>query len=85
MRIERIAPWASSGVEAATSEAKVIGAKIAEFGHDARANRVRTGIARLRAQRDAGELDDTAWAVKVAELLGAVDPVPLAAQPSLVG
>jgi hypothetical protein len=85
MRIQRIAPWVSGSVEAATTEAKVIEAKIAEFGHGAAPNPTRTRVALLRAQREAGELDETEWAVKLAEVLGAVDPAPLAAQPTLVG
>jgi hypothetical protein len=69
---------------ASTAEAAQVEAAVAEFGQDVRANPVRTKIAILRAQRDAGELDETDWAVKVEELLGAVDPAPLASQASLV-
>jgi hypothetical protein len=72
-------------VTSVTREAAHVEAKVREFGNGARANPVRAEVARLRARRDAGELGEREWAVKVAELLGAVDPTPLAAHPSLVG
>ena len=42
---------------------------------------MRDESAMLRVQRDAGELTHTDWSVRVAELLGAVEPAALAASP----
>jgi hypothetical protein len=54
-------------------------AKLQLFGQtDASDRSVRDEIAMLRTQRDAGELTDTDWSVRVAELLGAVEAAPLA-------
>jgi hypothetical protein len=58
-------------------------AKLQLFGQtDASDCSVRDGIAMLRTQRDAGELTDTDWSVRVAELLGAVEAAPLAGRTS---
>jgi hypothetical protein len=60
-------------------DAAHVQAKLQPFGQtDASDNSVRDQITTLRAQRDAGELTETDWAVRVAELLGAVDAAPLA-------
>jgi hypothetical protein len=54
-------------------------AKLQPFGQTDASNRsVRDEIAMLRAQRDLGELTDTDWSVRVAEVLGAVEAAPLA-------
>ena len=54
--------------------------KVREFGEREARNPVRDEIAQLRERRDAGELTETDFAVKVAELLGSSDVVPLAAR-----
>jgi hypothetical protein len=54
--------------------------KVRDFGEGETHNPVRDEIARLRDRRDAGELSDTDFAVKVAELLGSSDFAPLAAR-----
>jgi hypothetical protein len=62
------------GIDAAQTQAK-----LEPFGQtDTGDSSVRDEITTLRAQRDAGELTETDWAVRVAELLGAVDAAPLA-------
>jgi hypothetical protein len=59
-------------------------AKLQPFGQTGAGNSsVRDEIATLRAQRDAGELTETDWAIRVAELLGAVDAAPLATDRSV--
>jgi hypothetical protein len=60
-------------------DAADVRAKLEPFGQTNAGNSsVRDEIATLRAQRDAGELTETDWSVRVAELLGAVEAAPLA-------
>jgi hypothetical protein len=54
--------------------------KVRDFGQRETENPVRSQIARLREQRDAGELSETDFATRVAELLGSTDFAPLAAR-----
>jgi hypothetical protein len=54
--------------------------KVRDFGERDAQNPVRDEIARLRERRDAGELSETDFAVKVAELLGTTDFGVLAAR-----
>jgi hypothetical protein len=54
--------------------------KVRDFGQRQAPNPVRDQIARLREQRDAGELSETDFATRVAELLGSTDFAPLAAR-----
>lgn len=54
--------------------------KVRDFGQRDTHNPVRDEIARLREQRDAGELSETDFAVRVSELLGSTESVPLAAR-----
>jgi hypothetical protein len=68
--------------ETVSVDAADVLAKLEPFGQsEARNSSVRDEIAMLRAQRDAGELTHTDWSVRVAELLGAVEPATLAASP----
>jgi hypothetical protein len=52
--------------------------KVSAFGQPD-GSPVRDEIAALRRSRDAGALSETDFAVRVAELLGAVNPDPLSA------
>jgi Short C-terminal domain len=52
--------------------------KVRDFGQRETGNPIRDEIALLRQRRDAGELSETEFATRVAELLGSTDFAPLA-------
>ena len=54
--------------------------KVGDFGQREKHNPVRDQIAHLRRQRDAGELNETDFATRVAELLGSTEFAELSAR-----
>ena len=55
-------------------------AKVRDFGQRDTHNPVRDEIAQLRRQRDSGELSETDFATRVAELLGSTEFAELSAR-----